>query len=432
MKRPSPGGYNGRVSKTLRLILSLISWFETHPRRASWAAAAALLVLGFATYGQTLNRGWVVAPADDLVWLWMVRGAHLSDIPAWFTHQPAFFYRPLTRISYYLDYVVWDANPFGFRLTHLLLYVAAGAALGWLVYEVTRSRLAAFFAASLYEVYPGNWEAVYWISARADVLAAVFVLAALALLLRARRKRRLSCWLGAIGCTAAALFSKEMGLALPPIVMVWAVINSPPLRKSGRHWIWTGITLALMLGMAAGYWALRSGATPMGAQHLAELQRGELHWRKAILMGGDWWWRILVVQVYPMFRGAAPGLVTLLAAPRQFLDFWGTLVLWGMGLVLVFRHGARPALMLLLFHPLAVLPASGEMAVVPYRRFYYLPVAGSQAVTGLVCWAAVLWCRERWPRWGWAAVSLYLGLLGAFAWNAAATVASLGSHLFGR
>jgi len=411
---------------------SPLSWLETHPRRAAWLGALILVALACAVYGPTLGRGWVVAPDDDLVWLAMVRGAHLRDLPGWFAHQPAFFYRPLARISFYLDYLLWHDNPLGFRLTNLLLYILAAAALGWLVYEVTRSRLAAFFAATLFEVYPGNWEVAYWISARADILAALLVLAALALLLRARREWRVGPWVGALACAAAALFSKEMGLALPPIVAAWAVLSSPPLRRSGRHWAWTGVTLALMLAMIAGYWILRSHATQMGSQHIAGLTHGQLHLRKAVLMGADWWWTPWIVQVYPLLKGTAPGLAALLVQPVQFITFWGSLALWAAGLALAFGFRARAAALLLLFYPLAILPASMEIAVVPYRRFYYLPTAGGQAMTALVCWAALVVGRRRWPRWGWIAVLLYAGLLGVFARQAAATVAPLGSHLFGR
>jgi hypothetical protein len=413
-------------------MLDVIHYLKVHPRRTTWAAAAALLVLSFAVYGRTLNRGWVVAPADDLIWLGMVRGARLGDLPSWFVHQPFFFYRPLARISYYFDYLIWGDDPFGFRLTHLLLYTAVAAALGWLVYEVTRSRVAGFFAASLYQVYPGNWETAYWVSTRADVLAAGFVLAALALLLRAKRKRRLSYWLGAMGCAAAALFSKEVGLAVPLIVVVWAIISSPRPRRWGKHWMWTGITLALMAAMAAGYWALRSAATPMGGEHLHELTRLHLPVLKALRWGRSWWYRPLVLDSYYIALGAVPGAAQMLVSPLTFIRFWGPLAVWAAALIVVFIRVRRPGLMFLVFHALAALPAVGEIGRVPFRRFFYLSVAGDQALTSLVCWTVLAWCRERWPRWGWAAVSLYLGLLGAFAWNAATRVATLGSHLFGR
>ncbi|UCH33365.1 MAG: glycosyltransferase family 39 protein [Armatimonadota bacterium] len=411
---------------------SLITWFQDHPRRAAWLAAAALLILAFAIYGQTLNNGWVIAPEDDEVWLSMIKGAGLADIPSWFVSQPAFFYRPVARVSFYLDYLVWGDNPFGFRLTQLLLYVAAAAALGWLMHEVTRSRLAGFCAASLYVAYPRNWEVAYWVSTRADVLAALFALASLALLARAGRKRRLACWLGAMACAAAALFSKEVALALPLLVLVWAAIASPPLRKAGYHWAWAGITFAVLLAMAAGYWTLRSAATPMGTEHVSEFARLDIPLLKALRWGGSWWYRPLVLDSYYIRRGVVPGGAVLLVDPARFVQFWGTLAVWAGALVLAFVRAPRPALMFFAFHALAALPAAGEIAHVPFRRFFYLPVAGDQALTALVLWVALVWCRERWPRWGWAALSPYVALLAVFAWGAAARAAGLGPRLFGR
>jgi hypothetical protein len=394
-------------------------------------------VLGVATYGPTLRAGWVVAPPDDQRWLAMVRDALPADVPSWFVRQPAFFYRPLTRVSFYLDHLVWDDNPFGFRLTNLALYIAAAAALGWLVYEATRAGCAragpaAFFAATLYEVYPGNWEAAYWISARADILAALFVLAALALLLRARREWRISCWLGAMACAAAAMFSKESGLALLPIVAVWSPLTSPRLRQSGRHWRWAAITLLALLALAAGYWHLRSIATAMGSQHAAHLARWPALLPKALRWGGSWWYRPLVLQSYYIVHWAVPGVMTLLVAPLAFIRFWGARVVWVGALALVLRRAPRPALIFIPFHALALLPALGEAVVVPFRRFFYLPGAGDQALTALVCWALLTWTRRRWGRWGWAAVAVYVALLIAFAHGAAAATAGFGSRLFGR
>jgi len=411
---------------------SAVLWLQDHPRRATWLGTAALVLMAFAVYGQTLGRGWVVAPDDDMVWLRMVRGAHLWDIPSWFTHQPAFFYRPLTRISFFLDWTVWGNNPLAFRISHLLLYIAAALALGWFVYEVTRSRTAAFFAAAFYEVFAGNWEVAYWISARADILAALFVLAALALLVRAERQQNLWLWAGGVLCAVAGYSAKEMGLAVIPLVIVWAVVSTAPLRRSGRHWLWTGITVAILIAVAAGYWALHVKATVMGTHHQTQLAHGQVFWRKAVMLGGEWWWRTPIIGYQGIVTGSWPPLVVLLIQPMPFIEFWGGLAMWVGALTLAARRQWRSTVMLMAIYPLALLPVSGEIAVMPYRRFYYLPEAGSQAVTGFVCWALLMWCRERWPRWGWLALAPCIGLLGLHVHDAFVAVAPLTSHLFGR
>ena len=398
-------------------MASILTWLENHPRRGAWIGAAALVLSNFAVWGRTIRTTWVVQPDDDLVWLSMVRGASVADVPSWFVSQPAFYYRPLTRISFYLDSLIWGDRALGFHLTHLLLYAAAAAALGWLVYEVTRSRLAGFFAASLYDVYPLNREVAGWLSARADVLAALFVFASLALLLRARRRRRFSLWLAAIVCAAAALFSKEAGLALLPIVAVWAVVTSPSLRRSGNHWAWAGITLLALLAIAGGYWWLHSTATQMGGLFVSRLLRLELPLAKVLRWGNSWWYGPVVVQSYQIAHGAVPGAAVLLGSPTEFLRFWGMLGIWAGALAMMLRRAARPALMFLPFYALAVLPA---VAVIPHagtRRLFYLPEAGDQVLTALACWTLLVWCRRRWPRWGWLALSVYAALLSGFLWN---------------
>jgi len=405
---------------------------SARPRLLPWLAPLVLLALPLLVYGHTLNNGWVIAPADDLRWLSLVQGTPLRDLPSWFSHQEAFFYRPLARLSLYLDSLVWGSDPFGFRLSGLLLYALAALALGGLVCELTGSRRAGALAAAGYELFPGNWEVAYWVSARADLLAALFVFLTLTLLHRAWHQRRLACWLGGLGCTAAALFSKETGLALLPVVVVWALVAMPPLRRSGRYWAWVGLTLGLLLALAAGYWTLRSGATYMGTQHLAPLRQGQLRLLGAMKMGGEWWWHTPLWDLHRLCTGHAPGVAALLAVPGVFLEWWGGLLSWLGGVVLVARTRLRTGLMLAAFYPLALLPVCREIATVPYRRFYYLPVAGSLALTGIACWALMTWSR-RYGSLAWAAsVATTVILLASSAWGCYLISAGLGSRLFGR
>ncbi len=89
------------------------------------------------------------------------------------------YYRPLTVLSFALDYLVHGPNPTGFHLTNLLLH-AVNALLLYLLlrrYRVTPG--VAFVVGLVWAWLPRLTEAVAWVAGRTDVLATTFILIAL-------------------------------------------------------------------------------------------------------------------------------------------------------------------------------------------------------------------------------------------------------------
>ena len=118
----------------------------------------------------------------------------------------------LTNATYWLNNQIGGRDPFTYHLFSLALYLAAV----FLAYECLSRLLperAAFAAAAVFAIHPIQAEAVNYVSARADLLSAVFCLAALLCWLTNRR------WL-AVPCFAAALLANEYCLALPLLLLV--------------------------------------------------------------------------------------------------------------------------------------------------------------------------------------------------------------------
>ncbi|MCX6557042.1 MAG: glycosyltransferase family 39 protein [Candidatus Aminicenantes bacterium] len=86
------------------------------------------------------------------------------------------YYRPLVSFSFWLDYKLWGLNAAGFHLTNMLLHSLNVLLLFLLVARCFNDWLAAFAAASLFAVFPTNFENVAWISGRTDLLALLFLL----------------------------------------------------------------------------------------------------------------------------------------------------------------------------------------------------------------------------------------------------------------
>ena len=151
-------------------------------------------------------------------------------------------YRPVQNISYFLDYLFWNTNEFGFHLTNVLLHISSGILLYFLLRQLILSFLlprapqpvrqmalkripwishAAFLIALLWTVHPVHSAAIDYISGRADSLAFVFASAGWLLFLQARRTTnrigRVSIYFSAAASGLLALCSRE-------IAIVWVLI----------------------------------------------------------------------------------------------------------------------------------------------------------------------------------------------------------------
>lgn len=180
------------------------------------------------------------------------RGLGATQLHWMFTTFFTGIYRPLTWVTYGGDFLLWGLNPFGYHLTSVLLHAANAL----LVYLVARRLLAAAMpdaaeggaltfsatvAALLFAVHPLRAEPVAWVSARADLLATLFLLLSLLAYLRHSARIRSvpwrSGWLAAsVGLYAMSLLAKPMALTYPLVLLILDVY---PLRRSGsegREW----------------------------------------------------------------------------------------------------------------------------------------------------------------------------------------------------
>lgn len=221
------------------------------------AGLLALLVIAFAIYAPGLRGELVV---DDL---FIVKDNPYLDgnqIAHFFSHgfwenttdkgNTAAIYRPLVLIYFWLLHQLWGVEPFGYHVSLLLLHLADT----FLVYVVARrllaaSAIAATIGAAMFALHPIGVESVAWISGVPDPLAAFFLLAALlAHHAFVNGQKEWLYLLVAASCFQLALWSKEVAIAFPVVVLIYDLIV---VKKP--NWIST----ALYLVPAVGYLIVR-------------------------------------------------------------------------------------------------------------------------------------------------------------------------------
>lgn len=187
-------------------------------RRTRRALAAALIVAVAVLAKWGAWRGhWVY---DD--WSFVLSGQDLveggpSRVSSYLLGNTnnALVYRPVPYLVSALDYAVWGRNPAGWRATTLGLHALAAVLLAGLALRITGKGAFALAAGLLFAAHPVTAPSANVPSFREETLAAVFLLAALHLALRASRDGGPWRWAGAAAFGLLGGLSKEVALLAP-------------------------------------------------------------------------------------------------------------------------------------------------------------------------------------------------------------------------
>jgi tetratricopeptide (TPR) repeat protein len=144
-------------------------------------------------------------------------------------------YRPVLMLSLWVDFQLWGTEPWGYRLTNLLLHLANGALAFFLVRRVLEglasrhASWAALFAAGVFLLHPIQGIVIGMVLKRNTSLCTLFLFSSLLLFLRAplalSRWQRLSRHAESVLLAALALLSKEDGIIAPGLVLLLGVLG---------------------------------------------------------------------------------------------------------------------------------------------------------------------------------------------------------------
>ncbi len=168
------------------------------------------------------------------------------------------FFRPLSDITLFINYLLGGFNPFGYYLTNILLHGFDTLLLfhfcrlwKWTT-DVNKQLLFAAIAALLFLTYPFHMEPVVWILGRACLLANTFGILALVIMVsKWKESYRIS---GVAGCYFIGMTAYESVMVLPAMILVLLIFEKASVR---RCCIWMfAMTLTLL-----GHFALRVKAS---------------------------------------------------------------------------------------------------------------------------------------------------------------------------
>ncbi len=414
----------------------------------SWPTAAGLLaVLSAIAYWNSFRAEFLLDNQTIILKdprLTSVGWQSVRDIFAyhyWWPSLESHLYRPLTTLSYWLNYSVFGngARPAGYHAVNLLLHWLNAALVFSLVRAVSGRPWAALVTAAVFAIHPLTVESVTNVVGRADLLAAMSVVGGLLLYrgyLASAGRRRLA-WLAALGAAyLAGVFCKESAVVLPGVMLLhdlaFPADGAPPRLAAARRTLaraWPAY-LSVMPGLALLLWARWTmfRDSPLFGQFASD---------NPIVIAPFWTGVMTAVKVtgYYLALMISPAKLSCDYSYNAVTLFGGTLtagqdphawaalaVLLGLlaGSVVAWRRD-RAVWFCLGLAAAAHLPTSNllfPIGTIMAERLTYLPLAGAAA-------AAVLVIAALAPRLLAAAPDRSKGAL-AISWTAAAVMAMVG------
>lgn len=134
------------------------------------------------------------------------------------------YYRPVIDLSFFVEQYLWGGQPFGYRLTNVLIHAFNSI----LLYLFARTLLKserysngiAFFAAVVFAIHPVTVESIAWISGRTDPIATFWSLLGLIFYLTWKNKGKWYLLLFSFLSMTTGVLAKEVAIATPAAIAV--------------------------------------------------------------------------------------------------------------------------------------------------------------------------------------------------------------------
>jgi len=221
--------------------------------------AILILLVTFASFLPSLSNGFIGGDDDNYV----VRNLLIRDL-SWpgikniFSSVHLGLYKPLTMLTFALEYHFFKLDPHIYHLTNVILHLLNSLLVFWLILLLSRKAWVAFIVALLFGIHPLHVESVAWVSERKDVLYSLFFLSGIIAYIYSLRKKGSTYYYLAFFLFILTLLVKPMGLTFPFILLLCDYIlniklDKGNLKRKAVFFVVSGIFLSFTLIFASGY-----------------------------------------------------------------------------------------------------------------------------------------------------------------------------------
>ena len=137
-------------------------------------------------------------------------------------------YRPVRLLSYAIDYYLTGLNPLSYHISNITYHTINTLLVYFITLFLLSNRVTAFFTALLFAVLPVHTDSVTYLAGRRDILFTLFYLFGLYTFLKYRQTKRFTFLLSSIAAYLLSIGSKEMGVTLPVLFLIYDLVNNLP------------------------------------------------------------------------------------------------------------------------------------------------------------------------------------------------------------
>ncbi len=364
---------------------------NTHYRTDHRLIAVVLFVIVFLAFGNALKNDFVWDDGYLIVQNPFIKSfRHLPQLfkgdlsmSASIIHHKTRYFRPVSMISFMIDYALWGLNPLGYHLVNILIHFANCLLVYGICLLLTRDQAVSAFSAVLFAIHPVHVEAVTPIFNRMGIQAAFFLLSGVFVFLCSDRLKRLPFLGGAILLFILGLLSKENVIIFPLICLgidffYWSEFTIKDIMKK-RKLVFYGSLFAI----CALYLLIRRANMVESIPFL--LGEGSLSASPALASNG---WQHLATVIEIVARFVTKAFIPLQFSALYWIDpvqnVFNTRFLAHVSLIILFvtlmitqRHKHKSVSFFIAFFFVALLPYWNIIpigAAYTFReRFLYLP-----------------------------------------------------------
>lgn len=196
------------------------------PAWSLFATIGAACILG---YYPVVSAGFL---SDDFTIIHALQYCSFADIGLM-----GIFFRPLTWLSFGIDFHIFGYWAAGYHITNLMLHFIASLGVCYYARLLLKTNTAGLLAGLIFALHPAHPEAVSWIAGRYDVLSGTLFVWAMFFHQRAlteKTGRSLVPLVVSLTLFALACLAKEGAFALPLIVLLCEIYPPAGIRPNGN------------------------------------------------------------------------------------------------------------------------------------------------------------------------------------------------------